>query len=141
MLKPRSLVPLLALLLTSTVSAQSPHALAKEEIAHLFAHLASSGCEFNRNGTWYASSRAVYHLNRKYEYLLRKGWVPDTEAFIRRAATRSSLTGEPYLVRCDDDPPLPSEAWLRAELVRYRAQRDRMKMGSDFGPPRLRDMR
>ena len=94
---------------------------AKQEIAHLFAHLGSSGCEFNRNGTWYPSARAVSHLNRKYEYLLKKGWVRDTEAFIERAATQSSFTGKPYLVRCAGDPPIASAAWLRAELTRYRA--------------------
>ena len=102
---------------------------AKEEIAYLFAYLGSSGCEFNRNGTWYKSSRAVNHLNRKYEYMLRKGWKPDAEDFIELAASQSSFSGKPYLVKCADEPAIASGVWLRAELIRLRAQREGLSGG------------
>ena len=93
------------------------------ETKHLIAHLGASGCQFYRNGSWYDSERAVSHLNRKYEYLLKRGLVPDTEAFIERAATESSVSGKPYRVRCGDAPDVPSAKWLREELERYRAAR------------------
>jgi hypothetical protein len=97
--------------------------VAEAEIKHLIAHLGASGCQFYRNGSWYDSERAVSHLNRKYEYLLKRGLVPDAEAFIERAATQSSVSGKQYLVRCGNAPEVPSARWLREELEKYRAAR------------------
>ncbi len=94
---------------------------AKQEIAHLMAYLEHSGCRFNRNGSWYDAKDAVDHLNRKYEYLLDKGLVSSTETFISRAATESSMSSKPYLVRCNGEGPVASAAWFKAELANYRA--------------------
>src|SRR6185369_15646734 len=44
----------------------------QEEVEHLLGYLQKSGCRFNRNGTWYASEKAVDHLRRKYAYLVKK---------------------------------------------------------------------
>ncbi len=92
----------------------------KQEIAYLFNQLKSSGCEFNRNGTWYSATEAVDHLNKKYEYLVRKGLVSSAEEFISRAGSESSLSGKPYQVKCGASQPVQSAAWLSAELARYR---------------------
>ena len=91
-----------------------------QEIAHLFAYLESSGCRFNRNGTWYPPKEAVAHLNKKYQYLLDKNLVPSTESFIERAASESSFTGKPYLVQCEGVAPTESALWFKAELTKYR---------------------
>ena len=48
------------------------HPAAKAEIDHLLDYLAKSGCEFNRNGSWYGSKEARDHLNDKYQYLLKR---------------------------------------------------------------------
>jgi hypothetical protein len=95
---------------------------AEAEIKHLIAHLGASGCQFYRNGSWYSAERAVDHLTRKYEYLRKRGLVPDAEAFIERAATESSASGKPYQVRCAAAPAVPSARWLREELERYRGK-------------------
>ncbi len=94
---------------------------AKDEIAHLISYLENSGCQFNRNGSWFGAKEAVAHISRKYEYLLDKGLVSSAEAFIDRAATESSLSGRPYLVMCGAGAPIESAMWFKAELASFRA--------------------
>jgi hypothetical protein len=96
---------------------------AQLEIAHLFSYLQASGCQFYRNGTWYGSSEAVSHLNRKYQYLLGKGLVASAEDFIEKAASESSMSGRAYRVRCGSGPAVNSADWFRVELERYRKER------------------
>ncbi len=100
--------------------AQEPSAVAKREISHLFHYLEQSGCEFQRNGTWHGAGKAAGHLKKKYVYLLAKELVPTTEAFIERAASKSSLTGRTYRVRCAGSPAMESRVWFAAELLRTR---------------------
>ena len=106
-------LPLLAL-------AEKPTPAASQEIAHLIEHLKVSGCEFQRNGSWYDSAKAAEHLRGKYDYLIKKGWVVTSEDFITRAATESSMSHKPYQVRCTGKEAEPSASWLKAELSRYR---------------------
>jgi hypothetical protein len=115
---------LLSLTLTIAIVAQGaePDATTSKEIAHLIDHLASSGCQFNRNGSWYDASRAVSHLKRKYEYLMKKDLISDTDAFIKLAATESSTSGKPYLVKCGSQSETPSATWFREALARFRAR-------------------
>ena len=113
---------LLVLMIAASAHAAEPDATATKEIAYLIDHLASSGCQFNRNGTWYQAPRAVSHLKRKYEYLLDKGLVTDADAFIRLAATQSSASGKTYLVKCGNQPETPSATWFQAALAKFRAE-------------------
>lgn len=115
-----ALAALLPLLTLPSARAEPP-ASARQEIAHLVDYLKSSGCRFNRNGSWHDAAKAAEHLNRKYDYLVKRDLVASGEDFIARAASESSLTGKPYQVRCGEAPPLASAAWLKAELARYRA--------------------
>jgi hypothetical protein len=99
-----------------------PSDSARAEIDHLFVYLRVSGCMFNRNGTWYSSEEAVNHLRGKYEYLLKKDLITTTESFVERAASKSSMSGEPYLVRCGRTMITESGAWFLAELARFRTK-------------------
>lgn len=110
--------------LVAAASAQSaePNAIARKEIAYLIDHLASSGCQFNRNGAWYDAPRAVSHLKRKYQYLLDKGLLAGADDFIRNAASQSSASGKPYLVKCGPEPETSSAAWFQAALAEFRAK-------------------
>jgi hypothetical protein len=100
-------------------------ATTKQEIAQLLDHLGASGCRFNRNGTWYDASRAVAHLDRKYKYLIENNLVGSVEEFIERAASASSASGKPYLVKCGNGPEMQSAAWFRGVLLKFReASRD-----------------
>jgi hypothetical protein len=117
------LLALLVVMFASPAGSAEPDEVARAEIAHLLQHLESSGCQFQRNGSWYAPARAASHLNQKYEYLLKKGLVTSAETFIERAATESSASGKPYAVKCGDAAAVPSATWLRDELLRFRTKK------------------
>jgi len=110
-----------ALLTLPLLARAEPAPAARHEIAHLVSYLKGSGCQFNRNGSWHDAGDASKHLQRKYDYLLKRDLVATSEDFIARAASQSSLTGKPYQVRCGVAAPAASAAWLKAELARYRA--------------------
>ena len=109
------------LMVSGLAFAEGPSPATSHEIDQLFAALKSSGCEFSRNGSWYDAPKATEHLHRKYDYLLKKGLVTTTESFIERAATESSVSGKPYLVRCGGAQPVPSRSWFDDKLKDLRA--------------------
>jgi Family of unknown function (DUF5329) len=92
----------------------------EKEIAHLLTYLKNSTCQFYRNGTWYSPGKAVEHIERKYKWLKDKGLIDTTEEFIDRAASKSSISGNPYLVRCGNINPVKSSAWFKEELENFR---------------------
>ncbi len=110
------------LLLLAASAFAAPAPATQDEVAHLFAYLEKSGCQFNRNGSWYDAAAARDHLDKKYHYLLDKNLVGTTESFIKRGATQSSMSGKAYQVKCPGSAAIPSADWFRAELRRYRAQ-------------------
>ncbi len=110
----------LLLSICASASAQETSQTTRKEITHLFEHLERSGCQFFRNGSWHDSKKAAAHLRKKYDYLLAKELVPTSEAFIDRAATRSSLSGKPYQVRCAGQVEIDSAIWFTTELARWR---------------------
>lgn len=103
----------------------APTPVARQEIAHLLSYLTASGCQFRRNGSWHEAPDAARHLQRKVDYLIKRGLVATTEDVIARAASESSITGTPYQVRCGDAAPVASAAWLEAELAAFRRTRPR----------------
>jgi hypothetical protein len=111
----------LLLVIPTLALASEPTPVVKQEVFHLITYLKNSGCQFNRNGSWYSPSEAADHLDQKYQYLLKKGLVTSTEDFIARAASESSMSGKPYQVKCGANAPLQSSLWLKAELVKFRS--------------------
>ena len=108
-----------ALWLASTLAFAAPSPAAKKEIGQLMDALSHSGCQFQRNGSWYGAAEARAHLQRKYDYLLKKGKVDTAEQFIRRAASESSMSGRPYRVKClgrEQD----ASAWFDGQLQKLR---------------------
>jgi hypothetical protein len=91
-----------------------------DEIRHLLDYIGGSGCSFVRNGVESDGAAAREHVAAKYAYARSR--VRSAEDFIRLAASRSSMTGEPYVVRCGSTRSL-SEDWLMDELRRYRKDR------------------
>ncbi|RZA37370.1 MAG: hypothetical protein EOP92_00625 [Lysobacteraceae bacterium] len=112
---------LLAVVLLALVpsAAAAPDVSARGEIAGLMQALSSSGCQFQRNGSWHDAQEARTHLQRKYDYLLKKGKVDTAEQFIQRAATRSSMSGTAYRVKCTGVEQ-DSASWFDAQLQRIR---------------------
>ena len=93
---------------------------AAREIAALLEAVAASDCEFQRNGRWHPPRAARRHLERKLEQARRLGRDGSAEAFIEQVASRSSLSGRPYSVRCAGGREEPSADWFRRELQRLR---------------------
>ncbi|MGE0359022.1 MAG: DUF5329 domain-containing protein [Burkholderiales bacterium] len=114
------LLALVAALFPGLATSADPGMRTEAEIAHLMAHLRASGCQFNRNGTWHDAARAVEHIRSKYDYLKKRDLVPTAEAFIERAASASSMSGKPYLVKCGGAPAVESASWLREALANHR---------------------
>lgn len=108
------------LLLCGVCRADGLSAASKEEISHLFTYLENSGCQFNRNGSWHEAKEAADHLNSKYQYLLGKDMISSAEDFIAKGAAQSSMSGQAYLVKCNNAAPVESAAWFQAELEKYR---------------------
>ncbi|RYG35742.1 MAG: hypothetical protein EON93_06125 [Burkholderiales bacterium] len=110
-----------ALLIASAASAQVPSSVTTREVGQLFSALRESNCEFSRNGTWYNAQKASEHLQRKYDYLLKKKLVTSTESFIELAATKSSMSGKAYQVRCGKAAPVSSQSWFTNKLTGLRS--------------------
>ncbi|WP_306394284.1 DUF5329 domain-containing protein [Telluria beijingensis] len=119
----KSCIVAIALIILPQMSLAAPPPAARQEIAHLIAYLTSSGCSFQRNGSWHDAADAAKHIQRKYDYLLKRDLVASSEDFIARAATESSLSGKPYQVRCGGNAPSASATWLKTELAKYRNAR------------------
>ena len=111
---------LAAALLAAAVSLPAlaaPGAAAQREIDHLLAYVASSGCRFVRGGVEHDAREARDHLALKLD--VARPLLDSADAFVERVASASSLTGEPYRVRCDGRETA-AKAWLADELARYR---------------------
>ncbi|HNB29101.1 MAG TPA: DUF5329 domain-containing protein [Alphaproteobacteria bacterium] len=112
--KPRFLAPLMLLLfLAGKAGATTPAA----EIDHLLDFIAGSPCAFIRNDTEYTAADAVAHIKDKYAHF--RDEIATAEDFIDLAASKSLMSGQPYLVRCGAAPELAGD-WLRQELAAFR---------------------
>lgn len=81
--------------------------------------LSASGCQFQRNGDWHDAKEARAHLQRKYDYLLKKDKVDTTEQFIQRAASQSSMSGRAYRVKCAGREQDAAD-WFSGQLQKIR---------------------
>jgi Family of unknown function (DUF5329) len=105
----------------SLAHAGSLPATAKAEIEAVLTALKSSGCQFNRNGTWYSGADAQTHLTKKLVYLEDKNLIKSAEEFIELGASTSSASGKPYQVRCGAVPAVDSKLWIQSQLKSLRA--------------------
>ena len=77
--------------------------------------------EERRRAMSITGAEAKSHLLTKLKHLEDRGAVQSTEQFIDLAASRSSVTGQAYLVRCGNGNPVQSGTWLRSQLQLMRA--------------------
>lgn len=109
-----------ALVGSATVFAQSTPAPVRAEIDAMLNRLETSGCRFQRNGSWHDGARAKAHLLDKLEYIEKRGTLRNAEQFIELAASRSSLSGRAYQVGCEGAAPVESRQWLGEQLRAIR---------------------
>src|ERR1700730_8152081 len=105
-----------ALAFTLLASAQLafPGESLDDTIAYLLNYVSTSHATFLRNGTSHTPAEAVAHIKAKYEHF--KPQIKTPEDFIRLSASKSLLTGKPYLVRTPDGKEMQLDAWLTNAL-------------------------
>ena len=91
---------------------------AKAEIDELISFVETSGVRFIRNGQEYSGAEGADHLRQK---LAKAGnRVKTTDDFITGIASKSYLSGKPYVVKFADGHTQPAGDWLRAHLAEVR---------------------
>jgi len=106
--------------LAASAASAEPTPAVRAEVNFLLGYVEGSGCDFDRNGSWYTSPEAQQHLRDKFNYLVARDLIHSTEDFIDRAASESSFSGRAYRVRCKGGLPVTSKQWLSEELARLR---------------------
>ena len=107
---------MLLLFVPRTFSAES----LEQTIAYLLHYIETSQVTFIRNGTTHTPAEAVSHVKAKDEHF--KGQIKTPDDFIRLSASKSLLTGQPYLVKTADGKETHLDAWLREALKAHQAQ-------------------
>jgi hypothetical protein len=109
-----------ALVFAALVFCAPPPTLAaspEAEIGHLLDFIAASPCAFIRNDVAYDGAQAVDHIKDKYDHYRED--IHSAEDFIALAASKSAMSGKPYLVTCDGAETSAAE-WLTQELAAFR---------------------
>jgi len=87
----------------------------KAKIEALITHLETlKDATFIRNGTDYDSRTAAKFLRGKWQ--ANEKLIKTAADFIAKAATRSSTSGKPYLIRLKGSPATPCADYLTAQL-------------------------
>jgi len=89
-------------------------------VQYLIGYVSASGLTFIRNGSSYPSAEAAEHMNAKYRHF--ENDIETPEDFIERCASKSLISGQPYLVIDERGEKIRTSDWLRAVLSQYRAQ-------------------
>jgi hypothetical protein len=83
----------------------------QEAITRLIRTIEASDVTFIREGKEYDGAAAADHLRDKLEFA--RGRITTLDQFIDRIASRSSVTGEEYLVKRPDGKTVKARDWLR----------------------------
>ena len=100
------------------VNADVPSAQAAE-VNHLLDFIKNSGCIINRNGDDHPAADGIEHIKKKYDYF--RDDIKSTEEFIEYSATKSTMSGDYYMVTCPGKTTIRTRDWLMAELRDFRA--------------------
>lgn len=115
-----ALFTLLSLASTPRVKAQALPPEEKAKIEALLSHLAGlADATFVRNGSAYDAKTAAKFLRKKWE--ANEDKIKTAADFIAKAASLSSTTGKPYLIRLKDATEIPCADYLTAELKKLEA--------------------
>lgn len=108
----------LFLLLLAPISHGGETVLVDKTIQHLIAYVAHSDLAFVRNARQYTGKEASEHIRRKYAHFREEIRMP--EDFIELCASRSLVSGKPYLVINQKGETIGTKEWLTAELELYK---------------------
>lgn len=108
-------VPIIAIALMPAVSLAETM---NDEINYLINSVGRSGCAFVRNGETYSGKEARQHLRSKRK--LNAHLIRSAEDFIEKIASRSSMSGKPYLISCCGREYQTANEWFTVMLAEYR---------------------
>lgn len=77
------------------------------------------GTKFIRNGSEYDGKEAAEHLRMKLNNVGKK--VQTAEDFIRLCASKSYISGKPYMIRTSDGKTIKSEDYFQKKLREYNS--------------------
>jgi hypothetical protein len=102
---------------SGAVSAQDN--IEKKKIDFLISSVENlKGAKFIRNGTEHNGKEAAEHLRMKLQNALV---IKTADDFIRLCASKSSISGKPYMIRLTDGKTIKSEEYFREKLKEYNS--------------------
>ena len=113
----KHLLTLLLLTISYAVFADVPPEQ-RPEVEHLLEFVRQSDCVMIRNGSEHEGEEAASHIKKKYDYFADD--ITTTEAFIEYSATKSTMSGKYYTVKCPDGKEMRTQKWLLEELEVFR---------------------
>ena len=100
------------------VSVSAQESIEKKKIEFLISSLETlKGAKFIRNGSEHEGKEAEHHLRMKLR--IADGNVQTADDFIRLCASKSFMTGKPYMIKYSDGKIIKSEEYFREKLKEY----------------------
>jgi hypothetical protein len=116
---------ILSLLLEAPAAIAQQKFTEQQKIDHLIAYVRSlHDATFIRNGKEYKAADAADHLQMKREKAGKR--LKTTEEFITRIASKSMLSGDPYMIRLANGKEYACEMLLRLELKKLNEGRSKL---------------
>jgi hypothetical protein len=97
-----------------------PSGEVEHSINHLIAYVSGSDLRFVRNASMYTPPEAAAHMEKKYRHF--RDDIETAEDFIELCATKSLVSGKPYLVVDRQGNEIRTSDWLRTELAAWQAR-------------------
>jgi hypothetical protein len=107
-------------LFSGAAIAQTQDTIEKKKIAMLISSIENlKDATFIRNGSEYDGKKAAEHLRIKLKNA--GGKVKTAEDFIRLCASKSYVSGKPYIIRFSHGKTIKSEEYFRQKLKGYHS--------------------
>ncbi|HEY5497418.1 MAG TPA: DUF5329 family protein [Syntrophales bacterium] len=120
----KKIIPILLIILISLVAVRAYAQDSREaaKIRYLIASVETlEGAKFIRNGREYDARSAANHLRLKLKNAGDR--VRTAEDFIKFCGSKSSMSGEPYLIRLTDGTIVKTEVFFRKKLMAFAKDR------------------
>ena len=82
-------------------------------------HGSGQTARMSRHGN-YGLHAKFFVFDRKKLFIGTRKLIDSAEDFIKQGATRSSMSGRAYAMRCQDAMAVPAAQWLMEQLASYR---------------------
>lgn len=114
----KTLLLVLVIIVVFAVAAVAQENIEKSKIEYLISFVENlKGAKFIRNGTEYDGIEAAKHLRMKLEKAGDR--VQTVDDFIKLCASKSYISGQPYVIKFSDGKTITSEKYLREKLKGY----------------------